>query len=208
MSTYYVEQTVELVERVDGFELAPHAMRLLSEGEPVSLERLAAVSGRAVDDVEAAVREAGGLERDEQGRLVGLALTLRPTPHRFTFAGRTLFAWCADDALMFPVVLGRAGAIASGCPATGRTIHVDLSPERVERIEPGSAVITSVRPAGGIGNIRTAVCDHGHFFASAADASTWAEKHPDGLVRPVEEAFRLDKRIIERLGWAASRAAA
>src|ERR671922_171378 len=160
--------------------------------------------GFALRDVEAALRGVGGVEWDEHGRLVGLALTLRPTAHRFTTGGRTLYGWCADDTLMFPVALGRAGSVDSTCPETGRAIHLDLSPERVERVEPAGAVVTSVRPDTPIANVRTSTCDHGHFFASAAAASTWAAEHPGGRVHSVEEAFRLDKQALERLGWAAT----
>lgn len=204
MSRDYVGETVDLVERLAGFELTPHAIRLLAEGEAVPLERLAGASGHAIEDVEAALRGVGGVEWDEHGRLVGLALTLRPTAHRFTTDGRTLYGWCADDTLMFPVALGRGGRVDSTCPETGRAIHVDLSPERVERVEPAGAVVTSVRPDAPIANVRTSTCDHGHFFASAAAASTWAAEHPGGHVQSVEEAFRLDKQALERLGWAAT----
>jgi alkylmercury lyase len=200
----YVGETVDLVERLDGFELTPHAIRLLAEGEPVALERLGAASGHAVEDVEAALRGVGGVEWDEHGRLVGLALTLRPTSHRYTTEGRTLYGWCADDTLMIPVVLGRGGMVESTCPGTGRAIRVEVSPERVERVEPAGAVVTSVRPDTPIANVRAATCNHGHFFVSATAASTWAAEHPGGHVHSVDEAFRLDKAVLERLGWAAT----
>jgi alkylmercury lyase len=204
VSSDYVGATVDLVERLDGFELTPHAIRLLAEGEPVALERLGATSGHAVEDVEAALRGVGGVEWDEHGRLVGLALTLRPTAHRYTTEGRTLYSWCADDTLMIPVVLGRGGMVDSTCPETGRAIHVEVSPERVQRVEPAGAVVTSVRPNTPIANVRTATCNHGHFFASAAAASNWAAEHPGGHVHSVDEAFRVDKEVLERVGWAAT----
>jgi alkylmercury lyase len=199
----YVAQSVALLERVDGFELAPVAIRLLSEGEPVALERLAAAAGRPSEDVAAALGSACSPEWDEQGRLVGLTMTLRRTGHRFMLEGRTLYAWCAGDALMFPMILGRAGVIGSACPRTGRAIDIELAPTGVERIEPRGAVLTCVRPRGAVADVRSAVCAHGHFFASAEAASGWAATHPDGHVRPVEEAFRLQREIVARLGWTA-----
>jgi alkylmercury lyase len=118
--------------------------------------------------------------------------------------GRTLYAWCAGDALMFPVILGRAGVVGSTCPQTGRAIHIELSPSGVQRIEPTGAVVSCVRPREAVADVRSAVCAHGHFFASGAAASSWAAEHPDGHVRPVAEAFRLEREILARLGWAAS----
>jgi hypothetical protein len=63
--------------------------------------------------------------------------------------------------------------------------------------------MSAVRPTGKLADVRTASCNHGHFFSSAAASSEWAREHRDGYVHPVEEAFRLDREVITRLGWAA-----
>jgi Helix-turn-helix domain of alkylmercury lyase len=59
----YVEQTTALIGRVEGTELLPHAIRLLSDGEPVALERLAAAAGSSVEDAEAALTVQTSAER-------------------------------------------------------------------------------------------------------------------------------------------------
>jgi alkylmercury lyase len=59
------------------------------------------------------------LETDEQGRIVGSGLTLRPTPHRFALDGRQLYTWCALDTLIFPVVLGQGATVESPCHGAG-----------------------------------------------------------------------------------------
>jgi alkylmercury lyase len=201
MSTDYVEQSIALIGRVEGQELLPHALRLLADGEPVALERLAAAAGSSVEDVEAALSAQASAERDEQGRLVGFALTLRPTTHRFTVDGRTLFAWCASDTLMLPVILGRPALVESTCPQTGQAIRIELTPDRVERLDPPDAVMTAVRPRGQLTDVRASTCNHGHFFSSIAATAAWADAHPDGHIYAVEEAFRLDRDVIKQLGW-------
>jgi alkylmercury lyase len=208
MSTDYVERTTILIRDLDGQELLPHAVRLLSEGEPVAVERLAAAIGWPLEDVETALGEQTSAERDDEGRLVGLALTLRPTPHRFTVNGRALFAWCASDTLMFPVILGRPGIVESTCPQTGRPIRVELTPDGIERLDPPDAVVSAVRPTGRLADVRTATCRHGHFFSSAAATAQWTREHPDGYIQPVEEAFRLDRQVITQLGWDAPESSA
>jgi alkylmercury lyase len=95
---------------------------------------------------------------------------MRPTSHRFTVTGRTLYAWCAGDALMFPVVLGRPGVVESACPRTGQPIRIDLAPDAVERLDPPTAVVSAVRPIG-LTDLRSSVFRHGHFFASRAAAA-------------------------------------
>jgi len=201
MSTDYVEQTTALIGRVEGQELLPHAIRLLSDGEAVAPERLAAAVGSSVEDVEAALAAQTSAERDDRRRLVGFALTLRPTTHRFTVDGHTLFAWCASDTLMFPVILGRPALVQSTCPQTGQPIRIELTPDRVERVDPRDAVMSAVRPAGQLADVRSATCNHGHFFSSLAASAAWTDAHPDGHVYPVEEAFRLDREVIKQLGW-------
>jgi alkylmercury lyase len=203
MSTDYVERTSGLIQDVEAAELLPHAIRLLAEGEPVALKRLAAATGRPLEDVAAELDVQASAERDDHGRLVGLTLTLRPTPHRFTVDGRTLFAWCATDTLMLPVILGKPGVIESTCPQTGQPIRIELTPDAVERLDPPEAVMSAVRPIGKLADLRAATCSHGHFFSSGAASADWVRDHPDGYVHPVDEAFRLDREVITRLGWEA-----
>jgi alkylmercury lyase len=203
MSTDYVERTTTLIRGVDAQQLLPYAIRLLSEGEPVALERLAAVVGWSHEDVEAALGEQTSAERDQDGRLVGLALTLRRTPHRVLVDERTVYAWCASDTLMFPVILGRPVVIESTCPQTGQPIRIELTPDAVRSLDPPEAVMSAVRPTGRLTDVRASTCSHGHFFASAAAATEWTRRHPDGYVHPVTEAFRLDRQVIRRLGWGA-----
>jgi alkylmercury lyase len=203
MSTDYVERTTTLIRGVDAQELLPHAIRLLAEGEPATLERLAASIGWSRDEVETALDEQTSAERDEEGRLVGLALTLRPTPHRVTVDGRTVYAWCATDTLMFPVVLGRPTIVESACPHTGQPIRIELTADAVRSLDPPEAVTSAVRPTGRLTDLRASTCSHGHFFGSVAAAAEWTRRYPDGYIHPVEEAFRLDRHVIQQLGWQA-----
>jgi alkylmercury lyase len=204
MDTAYVETTNALIDRVAGRGLFPQAIRLLADGEPVALERLAAAAGWPVEDVEVALAAQTSAERDDQGRLVGLALTLRPTPHRFTIDARRLFAWCASDTLLLPVVIGRPAVVESTCPQTGRPIRVEVGPNGVQRVDPPTAVVSAVRPTDELIGVRADTCAHGHFFSSTGATTSWSEAHPDGHVLPVADAFRFGREVIERLGWEAT----
>ncbi|MFI8412372.1 hypothetical protein ACIGB6_07815 [Paeniglutamicibacter gangotriensis] len=59
-------------------------LRLLAEGEPVTIAELATASGRSEDTVRQGLAAVPDTEYDDEGRVIGLALTMRPTPHRFT----------------------------------------------------------------------------------------------------------------------------
>ncbi len=46
-----VRQGVATIRRIEGFELFPHLCRLLAEGQPLPLDRLAAAGGWPVEQV-------------------------------------------------------------------------------------------------------------------------------------------------------------
>lgn len=189
------------------FALIPDIQQLLAEGKPVTLDQVAAVSTRTVAEVEAYLRQHPATERDERGRLVGFGLTLRPTPHRFTFDGRTVYGWCATDTLIFPVLLDRSGVIESTCPVTGQPISIEVSPQRVDRVDPPGAVVTLVRPDR-FADMRAEGCDLGLFFASREATAEWRAAYPEGMVHTIAEDFQLNREMVEKLGWTHSGSAA
>jgi hypothetical protein len=89
------------------------AIRELAHGEPVPAERIAPGAGLTVSEVDEFLRRSTA-ELDDAGRLLGLGLTLRPTPHRLELDGLVLYTWCAPDGLAFsgPTWHARAGPVA------------------------------------------------------------------------------------------------
>jgi alkylmercury lyase len=179
-------------------EIVPPTLGLLSRGKPASVEEIAASSAKSPEEVRAALDWFPSAEWDEQGRVVGLGLTLQLTPHRLELEGRTLFAWCALDALLVPVLLGRPASIESPCRGTGDPMHIEVTPAGIEAVEPPSAVV-SIVAARDLANFRRVSCNNTHFFSSPEAASRWLEKHPEATILPAEEAFRLGRLIAEGL---------
>jgi alkylmercury lyase len=177
-------------------------IRLVAQGEPVALERLAADSGVPVEEIASWLRAQPGTDWDDAGRLLGFGLTQRPTRHRYIVDGRLLFTFCAADTLIFTPILGRPARVESTCPTTGQTIRVALTPAAVTSVEPTTAVVSHVNLCRDAGDIRGSLCDHGHFFASEGAAQQWRQAHPDGDVRPVRELFDIALGICRELGWA------
>lgn len=180
------------------FEVVPPTLDLFAGGKAASPEEIAAVSGKSPEEVQAALDQFPSAEWDEQGRVVGLGLTLRLTPHRLELEGRTLFAWCALDALLFPVVSGRPASIESPCRGTGELVRVKVTPAGIEAVEPSSAVV-SIVAARDLANIRSVGCNNMHFFSSPQATSRWLEKHPEATILPVEDAFRLGQLLARGL---------
>lgn len=170
-------------------------LRLLVEGDPVPVDRLAAAAGRTPDEARRDLAAVPDTEYDEDGRIVGQGLTLRPTPHRFTVDGEELYTWCALDTLIFPAVLDRAARVESTSPTSGRTVRVSIDPRAgVTAVEPATAVVSLVVPESGR-SIRPGFCDQVHYFASAEDAAAWSADHPEAELLPVAEAHRLAAAI-------------
>jgi alkylmercury lyase len=184
-------------------DVVPVLYRLLSAGEPVTVEHLADHTGADAGDLRAELARHPGTDWDEHDRIVGFNLTLRPTPHTFTFDGRTVYAFCADGALELPVVLGRPGVVASPCRATGRHIRVEVTPASVVAVDPSQAVVSKVRPTTSVEDVRRDICGLGHFFSSAETAAGWLANTPDGMVDPVAEEYQIVRQAMAGLGWAA-----
>ena len=148
------ELTTQLPERLNNTEetgldavLSIPLLRLIVEGGPVTVEQFAAAAGRPVDDVRTGLAVVPDTEYDDQGRIIGQGLTLRPTPHRFTVAGEELYTWCALDTLIFPTLLERAASVESVSPTSGEPIRVTIDPVAgVTSVEPATAVVSLVTP--------------------------------------------------------------
>jgi alkylmercury lyase len=179
-------------------EIIPPTLGLLARGKPASPEEITAASAKSPEEVRAALERFPSAEWDEQGRVVGLGLTLQLTPHRLEMEGRTLFAWCALDALLFPILLERPASIESPCRGTGDPVHIEVTPAGIEAVEPPSAVV-SIVAARDLANFRRVSCNNAHFFSSPEAASRWLEEHPEATILSVEDAFRLGRLIAEGL---------
>src|SRR5919199_708558 len=176
-------------------------MRLLLDGAPVSTERFAACAGIPPAEARAVFERlrAWGAEFDAEGHVVGVGLTLVPTPHRYAVSGRAFYTWCTPDAILFPLVFGHIAMIASPDPVSGETIRLTIGPLGVESVEPDSAVVSSRSAGFATEDVRGSICQYGHFFASRDTASAYTTLHrgvPLAILAP-EEAFRIGQLVLE-----------
>jgi hypothetical protein len=78
-------------------------LRLLSEGDPVEPERLAAHAALPDPEVRALLATWHGVHCDEARRVLAFrGLSVVEAPHRFRVDGRELYTWCAWDTLFLP----------------------------------------------------------------------------------------------------------
>ena len=194
-----------------------HAARLLARGRPVTAEEIAVSSGLSLSQTR---EEVSGLASfglallDADGLLEGaIGLSLTQTLHRFQVHEQALYTWCALDALFLPAVLDRTATVVSTCPMSGEPVKLVVSPDSIERMEPGTVVLSFVTPgsAPGVpvcepsacapdGSPRAslagpegAFCTQVHFFISEQAGSRWLAERPGALLLPADIAFRIGR---------------
>lgn len=204
--TAEAESLVGLVRAQFGLpDLIVHLGRLLAHtGQPATIEQAAAAGGWTPDQLSAELACHPGVDFDNQGRIVGFGLTLRPTPHRFTFDGRTVYAFCATDTFELAAILGRPGTVESVCAGTGRLIRIELTPDRLISVDPAETVVTKIRPDQAVADVRAEICNLGNFYSSPQAAADWQRQHPDGLIAPVADDYAITLHAMIKLGWTRS----
>jgi alkylmercury lyase len=172
-------------------------LRLLALGEPVSWGQLAEELGEPVERVHARLGSWEELVVDEHGRILGAGLSLVPTPYRFVLGDRLLFTWCAFDTLLFPCWLGQPARVEAECPESGTPIRLEVTPARLARLEPTTAVISLRLPAAvePCPNVRAAFCEYSRFFASPEATVRWQAQTPEGIVLPLAAGWQLARRL-------------
>lgn len=213
MSTTNNELTRRLLAWNDGLGWVNDNARLmgaaiveLAGGEPVEPERIAARAGLPEAEVRAFLLRSPA-EWDDGGRLVGFGVTLRETRHRFITGGRTLYTWCAPDALAFPALTGEPAVVESTCFVTGTPIRVEVEPDGVRVVEPVGAVVSIVPRDVALEQLRERLCHEQHFFASSEAAESWRRDRDDVIVTPVPDAFEPLSQLMQRWDPTASEAA-
>jgi hypothetical protein len=109
-------------------------LRAVAEGCPVDdtrIDRLAEEVGMARDEARAFRSRT---ERDVADRVIGvLRLSQGDHPHRFVVNGEPLSAWCAEDTLFLPALLGQPATVEPPSPVSGETVRLTVGPKGFTR---------------------------------------------------------------------------
>ncbi len=169
--------------------------RLLAEGEPVSLEKLAMSANTSQDSVKAILDSWPGVLYDVAGRINGYwGLALPKMAHRFKVDGKELYAWCAWDTLFMPELIGKTATVESTCPVTKEKIRLTVEPDgSVKDLDPAGAVmsILTVGKDNFDKNIIKTFCHFVYFFSSEEAGNKWAAEHDGTNIISIEEGVLL-----------------
>lgn len=188
--------------------LIVNVVRELAKGRAVSVKRASEIgAGAGIREREAGELLAQIAERGTDGDVVGIlpGLSLNEHPHGFRVNGVQMSAWCAQDTLILPAVLGQSASIESRSPLSGETVQLRVSPEKVEEVSPDGAVVSWVivepdkADAKSAQAILSTFCRHIHFFASREEAEQWAAGRENIEILSMNEAYEMGKLIAGRL---------
>jgi alkylmercury lyase len=169
-------------------------LRLLAQGEPVEVQRLAHALALPAAYVDETLERSPGVFRDDHGRIVGfMGLSVAPiSDHRLHIDERSLWAWCAWDTLFLPELLGQTARVSSRCPSTGTPISLTVTPNGPTDLAPPEVVASFLVPEGQFdANVLQSFCHFVHFFASPDAAASWISEHPGTFPLSVDDAYRL-----------------
>lgn len=203
------KELAHALARAEG-ELDPAAQRvalalyrLLAEGAPVGVERLAGRAGSEPAAVARLLEDWPGVYFDD-GHVVGFSgLALSRMPHRLQVDGRELRAWCAWDTLFLPELIGEPARVESQCPVTETTISLAVSPATgVSDLRPEAAVLSLLRPKSQLdAEVITSFCHFVHFFRNEPAAREWTARHEGTFSLSVEAGFDIGQLVNrERFG--------
>jgi len=188
---------------VESVRASDFVLQSIASGNPVSAEELATNLGFGLKETQILMRRSrkSGADFDDEGQMIGNALTLRPTSHRLEIGGQTLYAWCALDTLFLPGLIGKTGEVHSTSAATGDPIRLTVAPTGVQQFAPASTVLSVVVPGTSQacepdqkGGANGAACSAMNFFASREEAEEYLGADTDVSILTVMEASELAQR--------------
>lgn len=123
-------------------------------------------------------------EFGDDEKLVGfIGLSVTPAPHTFIVGERTLYTWCAFDALFLPEIIGKTAFLKTTCPSTEKPIELLIDANGVQKADPRSCVLSIVSPdiKACCDDLRGAFCNQVNLFINESAFHSWPEKRADSF---------------------------
>jgi alkylmercury lyase len=174
--------------------------RLLAVGQPVPRVLLAERLGVDVETINPVLECRPGVFVDSQHQIVGYwGLSLPAaydSPHKMTIDGQMLSAWCAWDTLFLPQLLGKKATVESRSPSSGATIHLTVTPEGVEHVNPAGAQLSFLLPDAVAvhKDILGSFCCFVHFFPTCEAGEIWIAQRGGTFLLSIEEGLAVAHR--------------
>lgn len=140
-----------------------------------------------------------GILEERDGKIVrSIFITSEPTRHKVAAKrGSGTFVWCAADALVLPLILGRDLSITSSCPVCESEIRVRVEKERIASAKPLETVVLLAMKKKKTGPVWETLCPYINFFCSDLHLNSWLKNEEDivGAKQPLSDALQLLRLI-------------
>ncbi len=183
---------------VDEQRLALRLYNELAEGEPVAIQNLARALDRPVAWVQTTLEGWPGVFFDDDGRIQGFwGLAVKPMRHQFKVDGRTVYTWCAWDALFIPELLHRSAEVTSSCEATGDSLKLRISPDSIDTGDHDDVMVSFLVPDEDDfqESVTASFCHFVYFFRDRSAGEQWVAEHEGTFLLSIKSAFSVGKKM-------------
>ena len=192
------DQFINLSENNRG--LALEIYRRLGEGQPVKLEDLITGKEISLEEAKEFLDSSGGAFYNDDGYIVGFwGLAVQKMAHKIITDQRTVYGWCAWDALFIPQLLGEAATIESLSP-TKEIVKLRLSAQGDVLEGSDDIVVSFLEPDAGkmMENVVTNFCHYIFLFKDKNSGEEWVKEHDGTFLLPLQDVINLSKEKNQR----------
>jgi len=163
----------------------------LLKGNPITKNKFYELVNFNIEKANAILNVLGEFNKnDEITAFSGLSLT--PTNHKFIVGNKTLYTWCALDAILFADWLDVEAKVVSQDPIDNTAIELLVEGDHLISSNPYPLYISWVETLNNC-NIRGSLCNYVSFWASEDTAKQWLKNNPDGKLLTLEDIFESNK---------------
>ncbi|SHM89016.1 organomercurial lyase [Flavobacterium chilense] len=163
----------------------------LLKGNPIAKNKFYELVNFNIEKANAILNVLGEFNKnDEITAFSGLSLT--PTSHKFIVGNKTLYTWCALDAILFTEWLDVSSKIISQDPIDNSLIELNIDCDHLISSNPYPIFISWVEKTDSC-NLRGSFCNHVSFFSSEATAKRWLKNNPNGKILTLDDLFESNK---------------
>jgi alkylmercury lyase len=182
--------------------------REVAKGKPVTkqqVEKIIAELSIPKDKAEAFLRQMS--ERDDKDNIIGIfgLSQVKIWHHHLKVNGVELRTWCAWDTLFLAQTLKQTVEVESESPLEKKTVKVTISPNKVEKYVPATAVLSMVmldpqkHDVSSLEKLWNNVCCKIFYCASREEAEKWEKGMQNMTVITIEDGFDLGREAFAKI---------
>jgi len=177
--------------------------RALAAGRTVTRASIAEAMGTTEAEIDCLLAHvpASAIDVTVEGEITGfVGLSIVSASHEFIVGSRTLYTWCAFDALFLPALIGQDAVLKTRCPETGERIEIELSPTLIGATKPAAPVMSLAETdtASCCDDLRAAFCSHVNMFADQGAFERWKGNRDGVVALHLDDAHQLAR---QRNAW-------